>query len=262
VAYKRTVSRLGRWPWQTFDEGYWDDFAHGKAPKEIGTSGVAGFQYQQHIDATGWLGQKTFDALCYAVVPRDLPNGGEQAMDKTAVDLINEAWDMFQGHEKPPVPANTLRQEALKRAIAQIGTAESPRGSNKQKYGEWYGYNGVPWCAIFCTWCYETGARNSPAFVRGSRWAYVPYIVADARARRNGVQTTDDPIPGDLICYDWERNGEYDHVGLFEKWVGSGGFSAIEGNTSTASNSNGGQVMRRTRYKSGQGTVFVRVVEP
>jgi hypothetical protein len=39
-------------------------------------------------------------------------------------------------------------------------------------------------------------------------------------------------------------------------------FEAVEGNTSTSSNSNGGQVMRRTRTRNGQGTIFVRVAEP
>jgi hypothetical protein len=115
---------------------------------------------------------------------------------------------------------------------------------------------------MFCTWCFETSG-NSPAFVKGSRYAYVPYVVGDARDARNGLKTTDDPIPGDLVCYDWERNGEYDHIGIFEKWVmGASDFQAIEGNTSTSNNSNGGEVMRRSRNASQQGTVFVRVAEP
>ena len=29
VAYKRTVSRAGRWPWQPFDDSYSNAFAHG-----------------------------------------------------------------------------------------------------------------------------------------------------------------------------------------------------------------------------------------
>ena len=97
VAYKRTVSRLGRWPWQAFDDGYWTDFAHGKSTGGVPNSGVAGFQYQQKISASGWLGKSTFDALRYALVPKELQNGGQQAMDKTAIDMINEAFDQFQG---------------------------------------------------------------------------------------------------------------------------------------------------------------------
>jgi hypothetical protein len=189
------------------------------------------------------------------------------AMDARAVDLINQAWGMFKGSEPAPDGTGTVRHAALKRAISQLGVAESPAGSNLQHYGEWYGMNGVPWCAIFDTWCFELGAgdinRNSPAFVRGSYYSYVPYIVSDARAGRNGLQTTDDPIPGDLVCYDWSWDGEYDHIGVFEYWTyGLTDFHAIEGNTSETNNSNGGQVMRRSRTRNGQGTVFVRVSEP
>jgi hypothetical protein len=125
-----------------------------------------------------------------------------------------------------------------------------------------------PWCAMFCTWSFELAAKDmgkdSPAFVKGSRYAYVPYIVSDARNNARGLKTVDVDavVPGDLVCYDWQWNGEYDHIGIFEKWVGPSTFNAIEGNTSTSNNSNGGQVMRRSRTLGQQATVFVRVNEP
>jgi hypothetical protein len=116
---------------------------------------------------------------------------------------------------------------------------------------------------MFTTWSFETNTRGqSPSFVQGAFYAYVPWMVADARAGANGLHTTDDPIPGDLVAYDWEWNGEYDHVGIFEKWTGVTSFNAIEGNTSMSNNSNGGEVMRRSRDRSAQGTVFIRVTEP
>src|SRR5215471_4088114 len=267
VAYKRTISRLGRWPWQTFDDTYSNGFSHGTSGN-VKDTGVEGFQRQQHIDASGWLGKNTFNALLYALIPVELPNGGQQAMDATAIDLINKAYSQFGGHEPAPPSQGTVRAAALKRAVGQLGVTETPTGSNQNKYGDWYGMNGVPWCAIFETWSFELGAKDigkdSPAFVRGSRYSYVPYIVSDARAGRNGLRTvdSDDLMPGDLVCYDWEWNGEYDHTGIFEKWGTGGNFYAIEGNTSTSNNSNGGQVMRRTRNAAGQGTVFVRVAEP
>jgi len=92
----------------------------------------------------------------------------------------------------------------------------------------------------------------------------VPYLVSDARAGRYGLSTTDEPIPGDCVAYDWSFDGTYDHVGLFEAWTPGSGteFTACEGNTSTSNDSNGGQVMRRTRNRGAQGTVFVRVKEP
>lgn len=266
VAYKRTICRLGRWgEWDpsSWDDGYWNDFAHGiENPKKRSTSGVSGVQWQQHIDASGWLGLNTFNALCYALVPNDpaFPHAGEQAMDSQAVKLINEAWGMFAGHEPPP-SGKTLRQRALARAESQLGYKESPPGTNDNKYGVWYPMNYQPWCAMFVTWCYENEG-NSPAFVQGSRYSYVPYIVADAQARRNGLSITQDPIPGDLVAYDWSYDTVFDHVGVFSGWTSLTTFEAIEGNTSTSSNSNGGEVMRRSRSTSGQKTVFVRVDEP
>jgi len=266
LAYKRTVSRAGRWEWGNFDDTYSNSFSHGKAGGDVGESGVAGVQRQSHLDATGWIGEKTFNLLRSIRIPAGLPHAGEPAMDATAVQQINQAFDRFHGHEPPPSGGGTVRESALARAKTQLGTKESPAESNNQKYGSWYGMNGVPWCAIFVTWSYEFGAqdvgKDSPSFVKGSRYSYCPYVVSDARAGRYGLHTTDDPIPGDLVVYDWSWDSVYDHIGLFERWSGGGNFDAIEGNTSLSNNSNGGEVMRRTRSKSGQGTVFVRVSEP
>lgn len=257
-AYKRTVSRAGRWPWQTFDEAYSDAFALGNGPNVINT-GVAGVQRQMGIDPSGWLGQTTFNTLRSIRVPEGGPHAGEMAMDATAASLIAEAFALYGGHE-PDEQGDTLRLQALKRAQSQIGYAES--GQNMTKYGEWYGANGSPWCAMFITWCYLQEGP-SPSFARGVRYAYVPYLVSDARQKRYGLKTVgpDDLIPGDLVAYDWTWNGEYDHVGIFQGWDG-GSLVVIEGNTSPANQSNGGQVMRRVRLASTQATVFIRVAEP
>jgi CHAP domain len=258
-AYKRTVSRAGRWKWGTFDQAFSNGFSHGKSGN-VGETGIAGVQRQQHLDATGWVGEKTFNTLRSIKIPQGLPHSGEMAMDATAQNLLEEAWGLFHGSEPPP-SGNTLRQKALEKAITQLGYTESPPSSNNTKYGDWYGVNYQPWCAIFVTWCYET-AGDSPSFVAGSRYAYCPYVVGDARANRYGLTTIDDPVPGDLVVYDWGGDTVYDHIGLFEAWQGPPDFTAIEGNTSYSSNSNGGEVMRRERSRTAQGTVFVRVAEP
>lgn len=263
-AYKRTVSRAGRWPWQEFDDSYSNAFAHGNGPNVINT-GVAGVQRQQDIDDSGWLGKTTFNALRSIRVPDGKPHAGEMAMDAMAAKLIDDAFDIFGGHE-PDDSGDTVRFSALQLAISQIGTKEDPPNSNHVKYADWFGVQG-PWCAMFVTWCFETNKRGqSPSFSRGVNYAYVPYVVADARAAKNGLRTlsTDEVIAGDLVCYDWEGvNGEYDHMGIFEQWiVGAGDFQAIEGNTSGSNNSNGGEVMRRQRNIAQQSTLFVRVAEP
>jgi len=266
-AYKRVVWRLGRWPGPAsgFDRAYSNNFSHGKSGN-VSETGIAGMQRQAKIDATGWIGSSTFNFMRSVLIPEGFKGpgvAGDYAMDSYAQSLLVQAWDMFKGSEpKPePPPSQTLRSKALSKAITQLGVKENPPNSNHTMYCDWYGDGNGPWCAMFATWSYEM-VGDSPSFVKGSRWAYVPYIVSDARNNNYGLSVTKDPIPGDLVCYDWQGDGVFDHVGLFEKWVDSSNFTAIEGNTSTSNNSDGGEVMRRQRNIQGQTTVFVRVAEP
>jgi hypothetical protein len=259
-AYKRTVSRGGRWKWQAFDQAFSNAFSHGKGPNVVDT-GVAGVQRQQGIQATGYIGQETFNLLRSIIIPEGLPNAGQYAMDARSVELINAAYDRFKGKEPDDKPS-TSAQARLNKAKTQLGKKESPMRSNMQEYGEWYGMNGVPWCAIFATWSDQLGAKPSKSFVRSSRYSYVPSILNDARMGRHGLSLTSSPKPGDLVCYDWGSDGEYDHIGIVLSTPNSSGvFEAIEGNTSTSNDSNGGQVMQRTRNRFNQRTVFVRVEE-
>lgn len=102
TAYKRTVSRAGRWPWDPagWDDAYSNAFAHGKAGGNVADSGVAGVQRQGQLDDTGWLGEKTFNLLRSIRIPAGLPHAGEPAMDAVAVGLLEDAWQLFAG--KPP----------------------------------------------------------------------------------------------------------------------------------------------------------------
>lgn len=192
-----------------------------------------------------------------------------EAIDQAAGDLLRsylqstpadlpEDYQARRDQRLHP-PAKTPRQLALARAVSQIGTKESPAGSNLQKYGAWYGFNGVSWCAIFQTWAWEPYAPDT--FVRGQRYAYVPYIRADALAHRNHLAITLDPIPGDLVLYFWTGLGNpgESHIGIIESGDAHA-WTAIEGNTSASNQSNGGEVQRRQR-KAGDAmtTVFVRV---
>jgi hypothetical protein len=262
-AYKRTVWRAGRWPGpaSSFDRAYSNGFAHGKSGNVINT-GIAGVQRQQHVDDTGWIGEKTFNTLRSIRVP-DGPHEGEMAMDANAANLIALAWQQFGGAEpdEPDVDDESTRKQALAGAVGWLGTKESPAGSNHTVFGEWYGVDYQPWCAIFVTYCFEVEAGGSPSFAKSTSYAYVPYIVSDARNGRNGLSVTSSPIAGDLVCYDWAFDGEHDHVGIFEAWQGGSTFNAIEGNTGPEDYSNGGQVMRCSRSVPNQGTVFVRVAE-
>ena len=54
-------------------------------------------------------------------------------------------------HERrsKPKPTKTKGQLLVEYELTQVGVKESPSGSNMQKYGAWYGANGLPWCAMF-----------------------------------------------------------------------------------------------------------------
>lgn len=192
--------------------------------------------------------------------------------DHSAGDLL---YGYLTGQKKPTLQMRLTAKErtpkpvvkthgalALEFARQFVGITEFPAGSNLNPFGKWYGVNGQPWCAEFVTYCYVNGAK-SKAFIRGKDYAYVPFIDADARAGRNNLTIALHPLPGDVICYDWpgESPGVADHTGLFESWISeeAGTFSSIEGNTSTASNSNGGQVQHRQDRNKSLVRTFVRV---
>lgn len=273
-AYKRVAWRAGRWqgPAVNFDRAFSNNFSHGKKSGTVGVSGIAGLQRQMSIDPTGWVGKATFDMMRRIRVPEG-PHFGEPCMDANAANLIAQAYAMYQGVEPPAPdpspPTRSTRQRALAAAIGYLGDKESPPDSNRTKYGKWYGQDGQPWCAMFVSYVYEVDAGGSPSFEKGRNYAYCPYVLSDARNNRNGLSVTNAPVAGDLVLYDWDgpagtSGGTFDHIGLFEEWVAYNAttFLAIEGNTSTSSNSNGGEVQRRTRDTRHQATVFVRVAGP
>jgi hypothetical protein len=129
-------------------------------------------------------------------------------------------------------------------AEAEIGQGETPINSNRTKYGRWFGLDGVPWCGVFVSWCCAKAGAPLPAL--GYSKGFAGCQTAVARLRKLGLMT-DDPQPGDLVFFDWNRDGRHDHTGIFVKRLPRNKFESIEGNTSFVNDSNGGTVMRRTR---------------
>lgn len=117
---------------------------------------------------------------------------------------------------------------------------------------------GVHNCAMFTTWAATKHAIKSFNRLQ-AQYAYVPYMLNDAIAGRNGLYVVANPLPGDLVIFNWDKVGVPEHVGFFEEWTDrkGGNFTSVEGNTSFGNDSNGGAVMRRDRNVS-QGVTFVR----
>ena len=129
-------------------------------------------------------------------------------------------------------------------ATAEIGTKEDPPDSNKTKYGKWFGYDGVRWCATFVSWVYFHA--GFPLGKIGYSKGFAGCQTAIEHFRKTGEITTT-PQPGDIVLFDWQGDKRFDHTGIFVNQINSKYFESIEGNTSFSNQSNGGEVMKRQR---------------
>lgn len=130
--------------------------------------------------------------------------------------------------------------EILKIAAGEIGYTESPKNSNKTKYGKWFGMDGQPWCMMFVQWCFAEAGEALPYKTASCSGLLNWY----EKQRPKSVSYT--PEPGDIVIYN------FGHTGIVESVSGTA-VTAIEGNTSAddkGSQDNGGGVYRRKRNKS------------
>lgn len=115
-------------------------------------------------------------------------------------------------------------------ALSQIGNVGG------EPYWSWYGFNSrVEWCACFVSWCAnECGYIDAgviPKFagcVQGSNW------FKERGLWQDGSFT---PSAGHIIFFDWEGDGETDHVGIVER-VENGIVYTVEGNSGDACKQN------------------------
>lgn len=147
--------------------------------------------------------------------------------------------------------------KVVKVAVGQIGYKESPAGSNRTKYGKWFGLNGQPWCAIFLDWCFEKAGMGK-LFPHNANAAYAQDQVVSKcggkwmMKKNTSRQTRKDYLkkakPGDIVTFDFGAFDAYRrHIGIVKEVKGNY-LICIEGNTSKAgSQSNGGMVCEKDR---------------
>jgi len=145
--------------------------------------------------------------------------------------------------------------EIIRIAEKEIGQGEKPLNSNKTKYGKWFGFDGVAWCGMFVSWCYASAGFPLPKI--GFSKGFAGCQTAVAYFKKNN-QITTNPKSGDIVFYDFNGDGRFDHTGIFVKWIDSNTFEAVEGNTAIGNDSNGGAVMRRSDRKK-KNAIFVNV---
>ena len=141
-------------------------------------------------------------------------------------------------------------------AVSYIGTVESPANSNNVIFNtHFYGRavqdgkpkasNKYPWCCTF-VWDVFRMAGASSLFYDGKKTDYCPAVQDWAKKNKLTVDKTKGQ-KGDVVLFDWNKNGAADHIGIILENNGNGTYTTVEGNTSMTSNDNGGKVMKRTR---------------
>jgi hypothetical protein len=133
----------------------------------------------------------------------------------------------------------------LEVARRELGVVESPPGSNRQKYGAAYGWNGVAWCAQWAWWVL-TQAGCAPLAPKTAST-----VVMRDWYRQRGQWHTRSPQPGDLVFFKFPGNSNpVNHVGIVEAVEPAGTLITIEGNTAgtaVGDQRNGGMVARKRR---------------
>ena len=159
----------------------------------------------------------------------------------------------WSGYGDKQYPAHVLRYYPIGRAFtvggnqAIVEVALTQVGNEGgEPYWSWWGLSyRVEWCAIFVSWCadqcgyLDAGVLPKTAGVR----PYVDWFIE--RGQWQGREY--EPVPGDIIFFDWESDGLADHVGIVEK-VEDGLVYTIEGNT--------GDTCAERRYHVGNAPIY------
>ena len=143
--------------------------------------------------------------------------------------------------ENTHVNTGDMAADLIAVAQTQIGYMEGSLAGTTQgnndctKYGEWYGLNYNPWCAMFVSWCAnQAGIPTSVIpkhascdvgmtwFINNGRWQYAAYY--------GGNYT---PQPGDIVYFGVKLSSGFDstHVGIIYK-SDSKNIYVLEGNSS------------------------------
>lgn len=136
-------------------------------------------------------------------------------------------------------------------AKTQIYYVEKP--GNDTIFGEWFGMNYTAWCGIFVSWCYAQAGKPLGKIDYLKGFAGCQFALRYLHKHGKVVEI---PEAGDIF-FMLNAKGVPFHTGIFIAQSDRAGyFKTIEGNTSLASDHNGGSVMMRTR--SYANCVFVR----
>ena len=172
------------------------------------------------------------------------------AVEFSTMQASRLGWDSYGDTQ---YPAHVLRYYPYGRAFTSGGNqaivevALTQLGNEGgQPYWSWYGFEGrVEWCACFVSWCadqcgyIESGIiQKFAGCVDGSNWF---------KGNGQWQDRNYEPQAGDIIFFDWEGDGETDHVGIVEKCE-NGVVYTVEGNS--------GDACRQKQYTVGSSSIY------
>lgn len=144
-------------------------------------------------------------------------------------------------------------EDLLAVARTQLGYRESTTdfiidadGSQKgyTRYGRWYGSEYGDWCAMYVSFCLHYAGVPESAFPQEAGCgSWVRALQAHGLYRAPGEYA---PQSGDIVFFDWQQNGQPDHVGILEK-ADSDTLTVLEGNS--------GNSVCRSTYLTTDGTI-------
>lgn len=151
----------------------------------------------------------------------------------------------------------TTASDVLRIAKQELGTTEGVGNDNETKYGIWYGIDGDSWCAIFVSYCFYKAGLPLPAQTEKG-FAYCPLGLNWFKSQN--LFFTDEGKPGDIVFFDWELDGEANHVAILDRIEEDGTIVTIDGNSHSEDGSTPDLVQYKKRPHDGQIMGFGRPV--
>jgi hypothetical protein len=94
-------------------------------------------------------------------------------------------------------------------ALKEQGYKEQP--INKTKYGQWYGLDGEPWCAMFVSWVFAQ--NKATKLIAQSPKGYAGCQSFETWAAKHKLFVTKDQLQaGDILLYDFSGSGIAEHT--------------------------------------------------
>lgn len=146
---------------------------------------------------------------------------------KSSID--DETYNNIVLYYKPKSESSTANannaeaSRVIQIAASEVGYKEG--SGNNNKYGQAYGMNNQPWCAIFVWWVFKQAGVSHLI----KKTASCPTLMSWFKGRNRFYKSN--PKAGDVVFFNWNGGSSAQHVGIVESVSGSS-ITTIEGNTS------------------------------